>query len=566
MAKSQYEYTRELELDETCGSDKYIVIRIDGQNFHRFASVHQYNKPNDTYGLQLMNYCALSLMKLYSDIIISYGISDEYSFVLHKSTQLYQRRKNKLSSIFASNFTATFNYMYDKLCTNESSRMRLQYPQAFDGRCIEYTDSELRDYLCYRQCDIHINNTYLYLYHACVCDGMNQQQAELLCKQLNSAEKQQYLLQHYNIDYKSIPAIYRLGSIGIWQYVDNDSSIYTNKLNTVQQLKSQQSDDVKISLPRLKRQLVILHESIFPAADTNHDFFTRHQYIIPYVSHNDYVKMQKKQIKKLRYSHNHNMNDGIDQHATLSHHNTNQSDISPHTNGDYHIIDLNQSITNTVSSKLNKSGYKFDDTEQSVDVLEQSILHDINQHRPTTTTSHNTTTPLPSTDLQSLNNLDSTNQHIYCLTTTLSLESININTLLCSAECGAVSSFAGFTRQNPTHKKQILCLDYTCYEKLVHKQIQQLVSACIHKYPSIYKLLYIHKLGRVYCNECSILIGISSPHRIDSLSAVQYLIEHTKLFLSIFKQEVYVDDTAEWITNKEYDKHVILQAQKDLQQ
>lgn len=39
-----------------------------------------------------MNCCAIEVMKEIHDIVIAYGQSDEYSFVISKSSNLYSRR------------------------------------------------------------------------------------------------------------------------------------------------------------------------------------------------------------------------------------------------------------------------------------------------------------------------------------------------------------------------------------------------------------------------------------------------------------------------------------------
>ena len=35
MAKSKFEYVRNFETDDTCLRNCYIVVRLDGRNFHR---------------------------------------------------------------------------------------------------------------------------------------------------------------------------------------------------------------------------------------------------------------------------------------------------------------------------------------------------------------------------------------------------------------------------------------------------------------------------------------------------------------------------------------------------
>lgn len=48
----------------------------------------------------------------------------------------------------------------------------LLYPPSFDGRIVLYpTDQNLRDYLCWRQADCHINNLYNTTFWALVLKG-----------------------------------------------------------------------------------------------------------------------------------------------------------------------------------------------------------------------------------------------------------------------------------------------------------------------------------------------------------------------------------------------------------
>jgi tRNA(His) guanylyltransferase len=103
MAKSKFEYVRQFETTDPLLPNTWLVVRIDGRSFHkytrlflwlilRFAATHQFRKPNDLRALTLMNTCAQRCMEEFSDIIVAYGESDEYSFVLKKRTTLFSRR------------------------------------------------------------------------------------------------------------------------------------------------------------------------------------------------------------------------------------------------------------------------------------------------------------------------------------------------------------------------------------------------------------------------------------------------------------------------------------------
>lgn len=108
-------------------------------------------------GLNLMNHAAITVMQEFCDIVLAYGQSDEYSFVFHKSTTLYNRRSAKIMSNVCSLFTASYCFNWSKWFDSD----KLRYPPSFDGRIVLYpSDQNLKDYLSWRQADVHINNLY----------------------------------------------------------------------------------------------------------------------------------------------------------------------------------------------------------------------------------------------------------------------------------------------------------------------------------------------------------------------------------------------------------------------
>jgi len=100
----RYEYVKGFEQPDILLPNTWIVVRIDGRGFHkyvtfaleakqanyqgrdadknRFTSRYDFEKPNDKRGMDLMNAAAMAVMTELPDIVIGYGISDEYSYVL----------------------------------------------------------------------------------------------------------------------------------------------------------------------------------------------------------------------------------------------------------------------------------------------------------------------------------------------------------------------------------------------------------------------------------------------------------------------------------------------------
>lgn len=185
-------------------------MRIDGKNFHKFADVHGFQKPNDLRSLNLMNHAAACVMKEFNEIIISYGQSDEYSFVFHRSAAVYNRRAAKILTNVNSFFTSSFLFNWDRWFPSE----KLKYPPSFDARIVLYPSVEnLKDYLSWRQADVHINN----LYNTCFWNlvlqkGLSNKEAEEHLRGTVSSDKNELLFTEFGINYNNLSPIFRKGT------------------------------------------------------------------------------------------------------------------------------------------------------------------------------------------------------------------------------------------------------------------------------------------------------------------------------------------------------------------
>ncbi|XP_035673386.1 probable tRNA(His) guanylyltransferase [Branchiostoma floridae] len=252
MAKSKFEYVRQFETQDPCLPNTWIVIRLDGRNFHRFSTDHGFTKPNDERALQLMNRAAETVMNDFRDIVISYGQSDEFSFVLKKSTMLYSRRASKLMTHIVSQFSSSYVFHWAQHFPDQP----LQYPPGFDGRVILYpSNKNLRDYLSWRQADCHINNLYNTCFWALVQQGgMTNKQAEERIRHTFSADKNEILFSEFGINYNNEPEIYKKGTVLVWKRVEE----------TV--MKTCRTEEDPVERPRevtkLRKKAVPLHTDI----------------------------------------------------------------------------------------------------------------------------------------------------------------------------------------------------------------------------------------------------------------------------------------------------------------
>jgi len=208
MAKSKYEYVKSFEQDTVLLPQAWVVIRIDGKGFTKFTSDHNYAKPNDSRGLSLMSKAASEVCKSVPGFILAYGQSDEYSLVLHKDSDLYSRRLQKIVSTVVAQFAAAF-VMYWR----DWFDFPLSRTPSFDARAVLYpTEEVLMDYLRWRQADCHINNLYNTCFWQLVQSGQTETAAHSRLKGTTSSEKNELLYSHFHLNYNSEPEHYRKGT------------------------------------------------------------------------------------------------------------------------------------------------------------------------------------------------------------------------------------------------------------------------------------------------------------------------------------------------------------------
>lgn len=211
MALSQFEYVKRYEQSDSCQLGCWIVVRLDGRGFHKFSDKHRFEKPNDERALKLMNRAAETVIAEFSDIVLGYGQSDEYSFLFRPETNLFQRRASKLISTVISLFSSAYTFYWSSYLPETE----LCYPPAFDGRTILYPNVKtVRDYFSWRQADCHINNLYNTCFWKLVKEkGMDNNSAQERLKGTVSSDKNEILFTEFGLNYNNEPQIFRKGSV-----------------------------------------------------------------------------------------------------------------------------------------------------------------------------------------------------------------------------------------------------------------------------------------------------------------------------------------------------------------
>ncbi|RMY86404.1 hypothetical protein D0861_05959 [Hortaea werneckii] len=205
MANTEFGYVRNFEQLDALPPSNWIVVRIDGRGFTKLCKKYGFQKPNDKRALDLLNASATEVVKQFVDVVLAYGQSDEYSFILHENAGMFERRASKLATSISTAFTAEY-------C--------MQWSTFFPDQPLI-----LRDYLSWRQADCHINNLYNTTFWNMVLEGgMSTTEAEHALKGTVSSDKNEILFSRFGINYNNEPLIYRKGTV-IFRAYDTESEV-----------------------------------------------------------------------------------------------------------------------------------------------------------------------------------------------------------------------------------------------------------------------------------------------------------------------------------------------------
>ncbi|KAI8961997.1 tRNA guanylyltransferase [Daldinia sp. FL1419] len=278
MANSRFEYVKQFEQVDNLLPNTWVVVRIDGRGFTKLCAKYKFEKPNDRRALDLMNAAAKAVVTEIQDIVIAYGVSDEFSFVFHKTCTLFERRASKIVSTIVSTFTAYYVHLWSTYFPDTPLSPPLP---SFDGRAVCYPSVQnLRDYMSWRQVDCHINNLYNTTFWSLVQlpPKMDPKAAEQFLSGTLAADKHEILFSKFKINYNNEPEIYKKGSVIYRGYElvepgSHDVAKTADELaEAVRQSKTQDEKDRK---RRAKAQVLVDHVDII-----KDDFWERRPWIL----------------------------------------------------------------------------------------------------------------------------------------------------------------------------------------------------------------------------------------------------------------------------------------------
>ncbi|WP_353069465.1 molybdenum cofactor biosynthesis protein MoaE [Tunturibacter empetritectus] len=108
-----------------------------------------------------------------------------------------------------------------------------------------------------------------------------------------------------------------------------------------------------------------------------------------------------------------------------------------------------------------------------------------------------------------------------------------------AAADGAVCVFDGIVRDN-TRGRKTLYLDYEAYREMALEKMRGLAGEAVELF-GVRDVALVHRLGRLYVGETSVLIVVASAHRGAAFEACRWLIDTLKKTVPIWKKEQFVD-------------------------
>lgn len=106
-------------------------------------------------------------------------------------------------------------------------------------------------------------------------------------------------------------------------------------------------------------------------------------------------------------------------------------------------------------------------------------------------------------------------------------------------DCGAVVLFSGTARDHSQGRPDVRRLEYEAYEEQVVPRLAELASALRDRYPTVGRLVLLHRIGELAIGESAVVVVASAPHRGEAFEAARFGIDMLKETVPIWKREAW---------------------------
>ncbi len=105
--------------------------------------------------------------------------------------------------------------------------------------------------------------------------------------------------------------------------------------------------------------------------------------------------------------------------------------------------------------------------------------------------------------------------------------------------CGAVVLFSGTARDHAPGRDEVELLEYEAYEEHVVPRLASIATEMRSRWPSLGRVVLIHRIGVVPVGESSVVVVASAPHRPEAFAAARFGIDTLKASVPIWKRETW---------------------------
>jgi molybdopterin synthase catalytic subunit len=112
-------------------------------------------------------------------------------------------------------------------------------------------------------------------------------------------------------------------------------------------------------------------------------------------------------------------------------------------------------------------------------------------------------------------------------------------------EAGGINTFIGTVR-NRTSAREVLRLEYEAYEPMAVSEIRKIIDKAKDTW-SLLGWAVSHRVGVLLPGEIAVVVSVSTAHRKESFEACQFIIDHLKETVPIWKREFF-EDGGHWVS------------------
>ena len=112
-------------------------------------------------------------------------------------------------------------------------------------------------------------------------------------------------------------------------------------------------------------------------------------------------------------------------------------------------------------------------------------------------------------------------------------------------DCGGVVTFVGAARDHSEGRPGVHLLEYEAYDTQVVPRLERIALEARTRWPTVGRLVMLHRVGRLEVGDAAVVVGASAPHRDEAFAAARFCIDTLKATAPIWKKESW-DGGSSW--------------------